>query len=520
MHPPYAYDYLIIGSGFGGSVSALRLSEKGYKVAVIEQGREFKSQDFAKTDWNLRRFLWMPSLGLHGILKCSFLNKVFVLSGCGVGGGSLVYANTLMRPPDNFFESPGWPEGKDWKTALQPFYEKASCMMGANTHPFEGLPEDEILKEIAGEKNRTHTFKLVKTGVYFGDPDIATDPYFNGEGPLRNGCTGCAGCMTGCRNNAKNTLDKNYLWFAQKNGTAIFPDTKALKIRQTKHGYEVKTRKLRNSGLSATFSCKNLIISAGVLGTTELLLKQKFLYYTLPGLPDSIGMNVRTNSQSISGLAGADRKLNNGLAITSIISPAEGMHIEMVKFNDKSGFITHLGGFAHDSSHPVKRAFGAIAATLLHPVKFMKLLFDFRWGEHSIVMLVMQCCDSSMHLKLRRKWFGYGLNFDKNSGNVPAYIPEGQKILHRFARKVNGTAMNNLTETLLNKSTTAHIIGGCPPGQNPQNSVVNDKFIIHGFPGLYVLDSSVLPCNPGVNPSLSILAIAEYAMSLIPNKDS
>ncbi|KAF0196914.1 MAG: cholesterol oxidase [Bacteroidetes bacterium] len=518
MSLPGNIDYIIIGSGFGGSVAALRLAEKGYKVAVLEQGKRFSTEDFPESDWNLKKFLWAPVLGWHGILRCHFFKEVFVLTGTGVGGGSLVYANTLMKPGDDFFGNPAWQTGINWKGQLEDHYETARKMLGANRFPVPDNAEDLVLKEIAVEMDREESFSLVDTAVYYGDREKETDPYFGGAGPLRKGCSGCAGCMTGCRENAKNTLDKNYLWFAEKLGVQIFPETKAYKIENTEGKYRVSTKKSGRKGVSGLFEARGLIVSAGTTGTLELLLKQKYRYKSLTNLSDSIGNNVRTNSQSISGLVEANRKLNNGVAITSIFSPEPGTHIEMVKFNDRSGAITHIGGFSADHPSPGKRAGHVITSSLRHPFKLLKLLFSFRWGKRSIVMLVMQTHDSAMRMELKRGLSGTRLRFDRNSGKVPAFIPTGQKVLHKYAQKVNGTPLNSLTESLFNMSTTAHIIGGCPMGKNGSEGTVDADFRVHGYENMYILDSSIIPCNPGVNPSLTILALSEYAMGKINPK--
>ncbi|NTW24839.1 MAG: GMC family oxidoreductase [Lentimicrobium sp.] len=511
-------DYLIIGSGFGGSVAALRLAEKGYKVAVLEQGQRFSPDDFPKSDWNLKKFLWAPAFGWHGILRCHFFRKVFILTGTGVGGGSLVYANTLMKPGDDFFSNQAWLNGIDWKEELTVHYEAAGKMLGAARFPVSENAEDLVLKEIAVEMAMEKTFCMVDTGVYYGDPEKETDPYFNGEGPLRKGCTGCGGCMTGCRENAKNTLDKNYLWFAEKHGVQIFPGTRAEKIEYKEGIYRIYTQKSGRDGVSGLFETRGLVVSAGTTGTLELLLKQKFHYKTLQQLSHTLGSNVRTNSQSISGLVDADRKLNNGVAITSIFSPEPGTHIEMVKFNDRSGAITHIGGFSADHPSPGKRAGHVILRSLQHPLRMLRLLFSFRWGKRSIVMLVMQTHDSALRMELKKGLFGMRLRFDRNSGKVPAFIPAGQKVLYKYADKVKGTPLNSLTESMFNMSTTAHIIGGCPMGNISAEGVVDENFRVHGYENMYILDSSIIPCNPGVNPSLTILALSEYAMGKIDRK--
>ena len=311
------YDYVVVGSGFGGSVSAMRLAEKGYSVLVIEKGKEWNTADFPKTNWSLHKFFWFPLLKWFGIQQLSFFKKVFVLSGTGVGGGSLVYANTHLIPDDVFFNNPAWAHFKNWKTELLPFYEKAKYMLGTTKIPVF-YREDEVLREVAADMGRADSFKAVDVGVYFGDPDKDVDPYFDGQGPLRSGCTNCAGCMVGCRFNAKNTLDKNYLYFAKKYGAEILPEYQVDKIDFKNEMYEISTHKSTSYfNKKKYFKAKGIVFSAGVLGTLKLLLNQKYKYKTLEKLSDSLGKSVRTNSESLCGLGLAKEKLNHGVSISS-----------------------------------------------------------------------------------------------------------------------------------------------------------------------------------------------------------
>jgi len=336
----YSFDYIVIGSGFGGSVSSLRLAEKGYTVLTIEKGKRWKTEDFPKTNWNIKKYLWLPKAGFFGFQKLNLFKHAFILSGTGVGGGSLVYANTLMYPLDGFFTNKQWGQFADWKTVLNPFYSKAAFMLGRTK--FEKLnTEDNILREVAKEMGKEDSFDNVQVAVYFNDDKTSCDPYFGGEGPLRNPCTNCAGCMVGCRENAKNTLDKNYLWFAEKKGAAILPETEVWKIEYREGEYIVHTQKTGSivSKKKQVFKAKGLVISGGVLGTVRLLLNQKLGYKTLPGLSETLGRNVRTNSETLCTATFADRKLNNGIAISSIFKPDENTSVEVVKYPDKSNLM-------------------------------------------------------------------------------------------------------------------------------------------------------------------------------------
>lgn len=516
------YDYIIIGSGFGGSVSAMRLSEKGYKCLVIEKGKRFRPEDFPKSDWNVKKYLWMPALRFFGIMKLTFFKEVFVISGTGVGGGSLVYANTHMIPPDAFFQG-AWTKGKDWKSVLMPFYEKAKFMLG--TIPYTKFrTEDEILKEVARDMGKEESFKGVNVGVYYGDIKKPIDPYFNGLGPLRTGCQDCAACMVGCRHNAKNTLDKNYLYFAEKFGTEVMAETLATQIEYKDGIYHVHTTSSTAfpwAKKKQVIQAKGLIVSGGVLGSMELLLRQKYELGTMPLLSDRLGENLRTNSESISGLTLAKNiKLNHGVAITSTFNPDENTHIEIVKYNNESGLITKLATFATDGYSSFARTTQLLGKIIRNPFQFLKIALRPRWGSDSLVMLVMQSLDNALKMEWKKGILGGKLGFAKGSANVPVYIPVGQEVLYRYAEKVGGVPLNSAAESLFNMSTTAHILGGCPMGENADEGVVNAQFAVHNYPNMYILDGSIIPGNLGVNPSLSITALSEYAMSHIPAKEN
>jgi len=511
------FDYIIIGSGFGGSVAALRLSEKGYKVLVVEQGKHYTPRDFPESDWNLRKFLWFPKLGFKGILQLKFFRQMFVLSGTGVGGGSLVYANTLMEPDPGTYQHHSWGMSKEWHSILKPFFQKARHMLGSVPYTSPPGKDDLALRQVAREMGQGSTFSPVEAGVYFGSSGI--DPYFNGLGPLRNGCTHCAGCITGCREDAKNSLDKNYLYFAWKFGAKLQAETKAVRISYTHGIYTVTAKSQRFLHLKKmVFRSKGLVVSAGVLGTMDLLLKQKHKFHSLPLLSDTLGQHIRTNSQSMSGIVNAREKLNNGLAITSVFSPAPGTHVELVKFNDRSGAVTHLSGFACEHEKQWKRSCIQLLRTLGKPRLFLKLLFSPRWCSNSIILLVMQTSDHAINMIWKKRWLGGRILFDRKNEKVPCFIPLGQEVLKKLAHRTGGIPMNSIAESLFGMSTTAHILGGCPMGSSGQEGVVNDRFEVYGYPGMYILDSTIVPSNLGVNPSLTITALSEYACSLIPEK--
>jgi cholesterol oxidase len=518
------YDFIVIGSGFGGSVAALRLAEKGYSVLVIEKGKRYSHQDFPKTNWNLRKYLWLPALRMFGIQKLTLNRHASILSGVGVGGGSLVYANTLFHPPDEFFRHPSWRDFGDWKVILDPFYSKAAFMMGRTRYRRRN-PEDDLLLQVAGEMGRAETFDNVFVGVYLdGGKEEKTekDPYFGGLGPKRKPCTECAGCMVGCLENAKNSLDKNYLFFAEKMGTRILAETRALRIDYRNGRYLVGTRSTTSlfGAKKQVYEAGGLILAGGTLGTMELLLKQKYLYRSLPGLSDRLGEGVLTNSESLCAISGIPDKMNNGLAITSVFNPDENTHVEVVKYPKGSNalrvFFTLTAGGARNN---LLRSLGLARNILARPGRFLKVLFRPGWSDGLVILLVMQHIENAMALRWRKSFSGGRMVFD-NTGKkkVPAYIEIGQDVMKRYAEKSCGIAQNVILEVLFNRPTTAHILGGCPMSHSIESGVIDPRFRVHGYPGMYIVDGSAIQGNIGVNPSFTILAAAEYAMANIPDK--
>jgi cholesterol oxidase len=497
-----SFDYIIIGSGFGGSVAALRLAEKGYSVMVLEKGKRYSASDFPKTNWNLRKYLWIP--------------------GVGVGGGSLVYANTLFYPPDDFFEHASWNRFRDWKQTLDPYYQKAGKMMGRTKYNNLNV-EDRVLREIAVDFGREESFDMVHVGVYLGDTEKETDPYFNGEGPKRKGCIECGGCMVGCRENAKNSLDKNYLFFAQKKGAELLAETKAYKVEYREDHYYVYTKPLIRSSASAktVFRSRGIILAGGTLGTLKLLLQNKYQYKTLQRISDCLGDKVLTNSETLCAVSGIRQKMNNGLAITSVFNPDDSTHIEIVKYPDGSNSLKWFFSLSASGSRLIFfRIVKLLWKTITHPVAFLKTFFNGKWSTGLIIFLVMQHIENYMQFRWKRGIFGRRLKII-NSGRLkaPAYIDIGQKVMECYADKTSGVAQNIILEILFNRPTTAHILGGCPMSENSKEGVIDDHFRVHGYPGIYVVDGSAMQGNPGVNPSFSILAMAEYAMDHIPSKN-
>jgi cholesterol oxidase len=515
------YDYIVVGSGFGGSVSSMRLAEKGYSVLTIEKGRRFQSHDFPKTNWNLRKYLWLPQLGFMGFQKLNFFRHALVLSGTGVGGGSLVYGNTLMIPPPEFFNNKQWSDFNEWQNELKPFYDKAAFMLGRTKFEKQNT-EDKILQEVAKDLGKEDSFDNVYVAVYFNTDTTPKDPYFNGEGPLRNPCTNCAGCMVGCQENAKNTLDKNYLWFAEKNGAEILSETRVWKIEYLDGEYLVHTK--RSAGIlpakNRIFKSRGIVVAGGVQGTLKLLLNQKYIFKTLPNLSDKLGESVRTNSETLCCITLCDQKMNNSIAISSIFKPDDETFIEIVKYPNKSNFLGLLATLATDKrGSNLLRVFHFFKNVLKKPALFFKMTFNRHWSENSVIFLVMQTMDTKMRFVLR-KWPLHRTITLQNNGaqKVQAYIPVGQEVMHLYAKKANAHPQNSVTEIFLNMPSTAHILGGVPMSLAPRDGVITPEFKVHGYPGMYILDGSVIQGNLGVNPSFTITALAEYAMNKIPPK--
>ena len=513
----HCYDYIIVGSGFGGSVSALRLCEKGYSVLLIEKGRRYKSTDFPKTNWDLKRFMWMPSLNWLGPFKMSFFRHVTIVHGIGYGGGSLVYANTLPVPKTAFYESGSWAGIADWETELSPHYQTAQRMLGAAPNPYLGEP-DRVLQEVAEDLGRGDHVETANVAIYFGEPGVEVDdPYFDGEGPARTGCTACGACMTGCRHGAKNTLDKNYLFLAEKLGLQVRTETEVVTIKPHAEGYEVRATRSHNSdGSSVPYRSRNLVLSAGVLGTVKLLLQMKADPDGFPLLSKQTGQMVRTNNEALIGVISEDRDVDysKGIAISSVVHTDDHSHVEPVRYGEGSGFFRTM---------TLPHASGRLAVTRLlrtarfmcrHPVRALKTVTVPDWAKYTTILLYMRSLEETLSFKLNR--FG-GLQSSFKGENPPqASIPEATDIAMRYAKKVNGTAVSMFAETLFNIPTTAHILGGACMGSDQETGVIGPDHQVFGYEGLYVCDGAAISANPGVNPSLTITAMTERAMSLIP----
>jgi cholesterol oxidase len=525
------YDWLVVGSGFGGSVSALRLAEKGYSVAVLECGSRFRDEDFAESTLRQpHRYFWAPRLGMRGVLRLTFFKDVFVVSGSGVGGGSLGYANTLYRARQAFFSDPQWADLGDWETELAPHYETAERMLGVVE--YEGIgPADKLLKEYGEELGVGDTFQNTRVGVFFDQPgrEVA-DPFFGGEGPARAGCMRCGSCMVGCRHGAKNTLVKNYLWFAEKLGVEIQPERQVTEIRPLgpadgSGGYAVTSER---SGAwvrrrRRTLTARGVIVAAGALGTNNLLANCRHSN-ALPRLSDRIGDVIRTNSESIQSVTAPDdeRDFSRSVAITSSIYPDPDTHIEVVTYGEAgdamSGTFTAMAGPGTRITRPLKW----ILAMLRHPLQTIRMRIPYRWSRRTVILLVMQTVDAAMHLRPKRKLFGRGVRLqteqDAERPN-PIYIPAAAQAARWFAKRTGGIAQSALTESIQNVPTTAHILGGAVIASGPESGVVDASNHVFGYENLLVTDGASIPANPGVNPSLTITAKAEHAMSLIPPKE-
>ncbi|MBW2547329.1 MAG: GMC family oxidoreductase [Deltaproteobacteria bacterium] len=520
------YDWVIVGSGFGGSVSAHRLTQKGYKVLVIEKGRRFADEDFPKTNWDLKRWMWNPAIGLKGIFQMSFMKHMTVLHGVGVGGGSLVYANTLPTPKSAFFQSGSWSTLADWETELAPHYATAKRMLGATPNPVV-TQGDHVLKEIAKDLGREEHFHPTEVAVYFGDANKKVpDPYFGGEGPDRVGCTLCGACMTGCRVGAKNTLVKNYLYLAEKNGAEVRPETEVTGVRPLDGGgYSIETLPTFEKAGAKVFTADRVILAGGVMGTMPLLLQMKEQASGLPRLSDRVGDFVRSNSESLIAVVSPKKGINfsKGVAITSILHTDEHSHMEPVRYGAGSGFFRTM--LAPHSPGPtvLARIWGGIVAFMRQPVRWLRALFVSDMAKHSQVLLYMRTLEGTLRMRLGREWrTGYrrGLvtQVDDPSQAPSAFMEEATDLAERFADKTEGVTTTLMTETLLGVPSTAHILGGACMGDSAETGVINADHEVFNYPDLYVIDGSAISANPGVNPSLTITTLAERAMTLIEPK--
>ncbi len=516
------FDVAVIGSGFGGSVAALRLTEKGYKVCVLEAGRRFSDKDFPKTSWRLRRFLFLPRLGLKGIQRIHVLPDVLVLAGAGVGGGSLVYANTLYKPPASYFEDKQWNQITNWDAELSPWYDQASRMLGVAQNPYFS-PSDEAMKQVADQMGVGHTFKLAPLGVYFGDGVgiKSKDPFFGGVGPDRSGCLQCGACMTGCRHNAKNTLPKNYLGLAEKAGAKVFPEHTVTKVEQLTDGSWSITAKKSGAwfGGNRRFTAAHVVVAAGTYNTQKLLHKMKSTD-VLPKISDQLGKLSRTNSEALTGsiMPKGGTDFSKGSAITSSFFPDDHTHVEPVRYGKGSNFMGLLQTVMTDSANIRDRRKQWLRQVITKPSLVLKILDVRQWSERTVVALIMQNVDSAISVTGKRGLFGFRLT-SKNDSKTPnaTYIPAANEVARRIAQNNGGIAGGHIGD-LINAPFTAHFVGGCVIGESINTGVIDPYHRVYNYPTMHIVDGASVTANLGVNPSLTITAQAERAFSMWPNK--
>ena len=536
MDKAKTYDFVVIGSGFGGSISTMRLSEKGYDVLLLERGKRFRDKDFAKSDWNLWKHQWIPALRCFGIWQNTLLNGIMILHGSGVGGGSLVYANVLMEPDDKLFSAPAWSHLADWKALLRPHYDTAKRMLGVTPNP-RLWPADDALKAVASDLQQGDRFGKTDVGVFFNEEkpgESVPDPYFHGEGPQRCGCTHCGACMVGCRENAKNTLLKNYLFFAEKWGAAVQPEATVTDIQPLSGGgpdgarFEVVYRKT-TSWLFRSIKrvrARHVVVSAGAVNTNRLLLKCRDVTKSLPKLSAKLGDNVRTNSESLTGAVSRDksRDYSKGIAIGSIFKADEMTQMEAVRFPAGSGAMLFMlsAPLIKPNQGRAIRCIETLGLIVWRPVDFLRSKIFGDLAARSTVILTMQTQDNLMRVRLGRNlftWFRKDLVCERDEERpVEADLEIAHRATHLLAGKVNGIPQGMVNQSLLNIPGTAHFMGGVPFGQSAEDGVIDLNCEVHHYPGLYVVDGSIMPANPGINPTLTIAALGEYAMDRIPPK--
>jgi len=513
------YDVVVVGSGFGGSVAALRLAEKGYKVCVLEAGARFEDKDFPKTSWRLHKFLFAPRLGLKGIQRIHKLPDVFILCGAGVGGGSLVYANTLYQPSDEYFNDPQWRDITDWKSELEPWYQIARRMLGVVKNPFFSN-SDRAMQEVANEMGVGETFTLAPLGIYFGEKEGIEhpDPYFGGDGPKRKSCINCGECMTGCRHNAKNTLVKNYLYLAEKLGVEIRPLTTATELIESNGLWSIKVRKSSSwLPLSKTLTANQVVVAAGAFNTQKLLHRMKSNGNLK--LSDALGKLSRTNSESLVGAIMPKSKtdFSEGAAITSSFFPNKNTHVEPVRYGKGSNMMGLLQTIMTSSDSALVRTKQWISTAIQQPTLIFRILNVRKWSERSVIALVMQNLNSSVTVFESKDFLGSRKLSSKNdaSNPNPTWIPEANEVAERIANNYGGFAAGNVGN-LIGAPFTAHFVGGCVIGKNKDEGVIDPYHRVWGYPTLHILDGSTITANLGVNPSLTITAQAERAISMWP----
>jgi len=518
-------DWLIVGTGFGGSVSALRLSEKGYSVRMLEAGRRFADDELPKSTWDLRRYFYAPRLGMRGIFRLSVFKDVAIVSGAGVGGGSLGYANTLYRARPQFFTDRQWVDmADDWEAELAPHYAEAERMLGV-TGVLADDPADELMREYAGEIGVAETYAKTRVGVFFGEPGVEVDdPFFGGAGPRRSGCVLCGRCMVGCPYNAKNTLVKNYLWLAEHNGVGIEPgrtvvDVRPLGAGDGSDGYEVVHERsgawLRKD--RRMIRARGVVMAAGALGTNLLL--QRCKHSGSLKVSDRLGELVRTNSEAILAVTAPDDgiELSKRVAISGSIYPDPDTHIETVTYGHDGDSMSFLYTLMVGDGTKVTRPLKWLGALARHPVKALRVLNPFGWSRRTIILLVMQTLDNAIALRPKRTLFGnlrLQTEQDPEKPN-PTFIPAANAAAAWLAERTGGIAQSSITEALTNTPSTAHVLGGAVIGASPEHGVVDDRHRLFGYERLLVCDGSVVPANVGVNPSLTITALAERALTFV-----
>ncbi len=526
------YDFAVIGSGFGGSVSALRLAEKGYKVVVLEQGNRVTPLDMEEASKSVFKLFWMPWMGLRGFFTQQFYKHLNIVGGVGVGGGSIVYAAVLLRPKDEFYSDPSWSGlGIDWKKELGPHYDTASRMLGVTTNPSLDIM-DEYLKKTAKKMGALRTFGPVNNGIYFGTPEVTRDdPFFDGMGPSRDGCHLCGECLTGCRHGSKNTLDKNYLYLAEKLGATVLSNRRVVNIIPAEEGmYDLKLKDpARRFSRCPGIRAKKVVIAAGVLGTLELLFRCKNVTRTLPDISEELGKVVRTNSEAIVGALSPDTDLDmsHGTTISSDFYPDRNTHITQNRFPRGYNFMKWYAGPLVNDDKPFRRSIRSLGKILINPLTVARHWFARNWNKRVVILTVMQNLDNRIsftHGRSMLSLFLYRrLKSKRYPGKeAPTNLPVANEAARVLAEVVGGTPINVIMESLMNQSTTAHILGGCHMGSSSENGVIDTSHEVFNCPGLYVIDGAAVSANVGVNPSLTITAMAERAMSLIPpgNKES
>jgi len=531
----FDFDFIVIGSGFGGSVSAHRLAEKGYRVAVMEMGRRWTPRDLPHTSWSIRRWFWRPKLGLRGFFNMRFFRHVTILHGCAVGGGSITYACTLLASPEKVWESGTWKGLASWKAEMPRHYETAARMLGVTENTILG-PADHLLKNAAESVGCGHTFYRTKVGIFQpkpGEPGNQSfpDPFFGGEGPERTTCIACGGCMMGCRYGAKNTLDVTYLYLAEKHGTQVFPETRVVSVKPLagaqdgSAGYEVRTvsSMARIWRQPRRFTCRGVVFSASSLGTMELLFRLKE-NGSLPAISPQLGKHVRTNSESLIGvrMPGYHQDLSQGIAIGSGIYIDQDTHIEAVRYprgSDAMGLLTTI--LTNGRPGPQRIALwlkNLITSLVRHPIRTLRVLQPLGWAQEFLILLCMQALDGEIEMRWQRPWFWPFRKFLLSQGEkVPTYIPRANQFAQKLAHLTGGVPMSMVPEILFNVPSTAHCIGGCVIADSSTHGVVDSRHRVFNYRNMYICDGSVVAANLGVNPSLTITALAERAMSFIPS---